>query len=727
MFPQMQVWLNVEGKNGGRRAITGSCRIFLLIESGLMFLLKSLEMIFARPKRYRNSAVVALIGLFAPVLSAGAGEPPPADAFQVLPPPSAEAPVITPYLKYQTEMAWKQDDVRRLSWEGIRSERDLLRIQKEIRANLLAMLGGLPAHKTPLNPHITGKIQMDGFHIEKLIFESLPGVYVSALVYLPDDDSKKHPGILVPAGHSSNGKAYYQALCQRLVQHGYVVISWDPIGQGERSQFWDAKKSKSRYNLICAEHAVLGNLAYLAGTNLARWEIWDGIRALDYLLTRPEVDPERINITGTSGGGFQAAHIAALDPRIKVAAPSCYITALPMRVYNRIFKDPDSDPEQDLYGMISNGVDNPGLLLLMYPRPVFVAAAVLDFFPIEGTHKTVREVSAIYTRFGHSDRISTREGYHAHEYSAENQEAAIAFLDHFNGLHGGRVLPVKELDEKTLQCTRTGQVMLDYENARSLMDVIRDYYVERQPKPTITLKQIYYSKLYPSINSWKVAEYEGAIPARHEIRWEARGSSQAGDIIINRYLLHHSRYLEMPLLYIHKAVKERRPLLMWLGENGKATAQDWPNVVKYLDAGYDIVSIDPRGLGETRMPYKASSPDDPALAQLDFNHAYVSPLSGVLADYVYNSLLTGRPYFLQMIEDVEIASRFAREVIKPNAELKITAMGEAYMLASAVSETLNIQLLSQPDARIEKWSDLVNQERELWPIQYLLPDGAYVH
>ena len=88
-----------------------------------------------------------------------------------------------------------------------------------------------------------------------------------------------------------------------------MVISWDPVGQGERSQFWDAKAGKSRYNRICAEHAVLGNLAYLAGTNLARWEIWDGLRAFDYLLTRPEVDPERINITGTSGGGFQAMHI----------------------------------------------------------------------------------------------------------------------------------------------------------------------------------------------------------------------------------------------------------------------------------------------------------------------------------------------------------------------------------------------------------------------------------
>src|SRR2546426_493855 len=314
------------------------------------------------------------------------------------------------------------------------------------------MVGGLLSQKTPLNPQITGKIQMDGFRIEKLIFESLPGIHVSALVYVPQDGNKTHPAILVPAGHATNGKVHYQALCQRLVQRGYVVISWDPVGQGERSQFWDAKAGKSRYNLICAEHAVLGNLAYLAGTNLARWEIWDGIRAVDYLLTRPEVDPERINITGTSGGGFQAAHIAALDRRIKVAAPSCYITALPMRVYNRIFKDPDSDPEQDLYGMVSNHVDHAGLLLMMYPRPVFVAAAVFDFFPIEGTRQTFREVESLYTQFDHSDRIAMTESYNQHEYSLENQEAALNFLDHFNQLPPKRGLPpIKELDEKVLQ------------------------------------------------------------------------------------------------------------------------------------------------------------------------------------------------------------------------------------------------------------------------------------
>src|SRR6266567_1254720 len=645
--------------------------------------------------------IILIFGFFAfSVLSAAAADTPPADAFRVLPLPSAESPVITPYLKYQTEMAWRQDDLRRKSWERIRTEQDLMRIQKEISASLIRMLGGLPAHKTPLNPHITGKIQMDGFHIENVIFESLPGVYVSALVYLPDDESKKHPGMLVPAGHSSSGKAYYQAICQRLVQRGYVVISWDPIGQGERSQFWDAKKSRSRYNLICAEHAVLGNLAYLAGTNLARWEIWDGIRALDYLVTRTEVDPERISITGTSGGGFQAADIAALDPRIKVAAPSCYITALPMRVYNRIFKDPDSDPEQDLYGMISNGVDHPGLLFLMYPRPIFIAAAVLDFFPIEGTHKTFREVADVYGRFNHSDRIAMTEGYHEHQYSPENQEAALYFMDHFNNLEARLGLPpVKELDEKALQCTRTGQVLIDHPDGRSLMDVIRQYYKEHKNRLTQTIPQLYYGDHYPEINKWLVRPYAGAF-SHNTIGWEAMGSSRFDNVSIDKYLLHHSEHLDLALLHIHRSDNQTQRMLLWFSNNGKATAEDWPEILKYVNEGYDVVSFDFRGLGETRMPFKAASIDDPALAQLDFDHAYISPISGVLADYVYNSLLTGRPYFLQMIEDAEIASRFAQTKFR-SQEISVTAKGEAYTLAYSIAEVIpGIKLQPQPGERV---------------------------
>jgi hypothetical protein len=169
-------------------------------------------------------------------------------------------------------------------------------------------------------------------------------------------------------------------------------------------------------------------------------------------------------------------------------------------------------------------------------------------------------------------------------------------------------------------------------------------------------------------------------------------------------------------------------VLFWLGENGKVGAQDWPTIKEKLDKGFDIVSIDPRGLGETRMAYKAVSPDDPALAHLDFDHAYINPLSGVLADYVYNSLLTGRPYFLQMMEDVEVAARFVQAKFNPSAEFMVTGTGQGYTLASAISETLpGFRLLSSPDAQLFRWSDTVNQKIELWPVEYIVPGAAYIH
>jgi hypothetical protein len=677
-------------------------------------------------RSFLSFAMVAALGM----KGLAADSPPPPEAFRILTQVPPMGPRITPYLSYETESAWREDDNRRKAWEGVYEEHDLFRLQDEIRDKLLAMVGGLPAQRTPLRPQITGRIQMAGYHIEKLVFESLPGVYVTALVYAPDD-KKKHPGILVPCGHAANGKVHYQALCQRLVQRGYVVICWDPVGEGERSQFWDAKAGKSRYNLICAEHAVLGNLAYLAGTNLARWEIWDGVRAIDYLITRPEVDSERINITGTSGGGFQAALIAALDKRIKVAVPSCYITALPMRVYNRIFADPDSDPEQDLFGMISNRVDNPGLLLLMYPRPVLVAAGVLDFFPIEGAHKTVREVTALYRRFGHGADISMVEGYHGHQYSDENQEAALDFLGRYNQMprtHG--LPPVTELEEKTLQCTKTGQGMLDFNDATSLMDSIREYYVDHKKNaagPAATLKQLYYGENYPGVKAWEIGKYAGAAPGDGQISWESRGGTTFDGVSIDRYLLRHSRNLEMPLLHIHKVGDRPQRVLLWFNPSGKAMAEDWTQIKEFLKGGYDIVSFDFRGLGETRMPYKAISEDDPELGKLDFDHAYMNPISGVLPDYVYNSLLTGRPYFLQMIEDAEIAARFSHLQLHAG-ELSVAGAGDANTLAFSIAEVLpGVELLPQINAQYIKWSEIVDQKREIWPIQYLLPGGAYIH
>ena len=223
-----------------------------------------------------------------------------------------------------------------------------------------------------------------------------------------------------PCGHSTTGKAAetYQILHINLAKQGYVVLTYDPVGQGERSRFWDPQKARSRFNLSCGEHAVLGNPLYLLGTNLARYRIWDGMRALDYLSSRPEVDASKIGCAGNSGGGTLTAYIAALDSRVSAAAICCYITTLRRRMANRIEQDPSSDPEQDIFGFVSEGIDHAGLLAMIAPRPTLLGTARFDFFPIEGARESFAEARRLYQVAGAGDRIERVEAAEKHGLSA---------------------------------------------------------------------------------------------------------------------------------------------------------------------------------------------------------------------------------------------------------------------------------------------------------------------
>jgi hypothetical protein len=657
----------------------------------------------------------------APVIAA---EMPSAETLQALE-PQAEGPRITPFLTYQIDRAWAYDAIRQERFARVKTEADLRALQDELRRKVLAVIGGLPEARSPLAARVAGTIPMDGYRIEKLVFESLPGVHVTALVYVPEAPAGKKPAVLVACGHSSVGKAYpnYQEMAVRLARRGYVVLCWDPVGQGERSQFWDKARGRSRYNLVCGEHGVLGNFATIAGTSLVRYMVWDGMRAVDYLLTRDDVDGARIAITGTSGGGFQALWIGALDPRIAVVLPSCFPTALPMRMANRIFEDPDSDPEQDPPGLVSEGIDHPGLLLLAYPRPIHVSAAVLDFFPIEGTRKTMREVAALYRRFGHGDRIAVSEGYHKHQYSAENQARAFAFLDRAFGRPAGQPLATaKTLEPAALLCTPSGQVREDL-RGRSLLEVMRDDTREHPPAPR-TIGELYRGPGYPGIRDWPIVPFAGTAP-RDAIAWEASGTGRVATAIVDRYRLHHSGGLVIPLVHVRREGAPRGNVLLRLGLEGKIRPADWAEVESLLGDGHEVVSFDPRGLGETRMRYKAASIDDPTLAPPDEEAAYASPLSGVLANHVYNAQLLGRPYLLEVIEDVEIVSRFARERLGAR-EVAIDAPGEARLLARAVGAALpDVALVLPAGAEPSfSWKEAVETLRETWPIHYLVPGGA---
>jgi dienelactone hydrolase len=684
----------------------------------------------------RRAWLAAVLAALPTIASAGAGLPS-ADDLRVLP-PVPEGPRITRYLRHQLDVAWRHDAKRRERFARARTAAELEALKAEVRARALEALGGLPTVRTPLNPQVAGTIPMEGYRIEKLVFESLPGYHVSALVYLPDGPDGPRPAVLLACGHSPLGKAYpkYQEIAARLARRGYVVLCWDPVGQGERSQFWDTARQRSRYNLVCGEHAVLGNLATLAGANVARWMVWDGMRAADYLQTRPDVDPTRLGITGTSGGGFQSLWIGALDERIRVVAPSCFPTALPTRMANRIFEDPDSDPEQDPFGLVSRGVDHAGLLLLCHPRPVHVSAAVLDFFPIEGTRATIREAEHFYRLTGMPERLVLAEGYHRHSYSDENQASAFAFLDRWSSLPIREGLAeVETLPPEKLQCTSSGQVRVDLPG-RSLVEIIQEY--RREHGKTLSLSEQYYGDGYrapraaePSSSGLRrpLAREAGGEVA-NAVTWVPVGSSTVGGVALDRYRLDHSDGLVLPLVHVHrlsKTTSAQGPTVLDFGLEGKATPSDWPTLLRHLENGSDVVTFDPRGLGETRMRYRAASIDDPSIAPPSEEEAYASPVSGVLANHVYNALLNGRPYLLQLIEDVEIAALFAREHLGAEVVV-VSGRGEAAVVAAAAADVLEgieaIPSPGEPPGSLAWWAETLEAGREIWPIHLLLPGGA---
>src|SRR5262245_16344622 len=250
---------------------------------------------------------------------------------------AAQDATQTPDLHQQLlELAARQQRERRERFAAVKTKAELDALQQKLRTDFLDLLGRLHSSDRPPPAHTTRAIEADGYRIEKLAFESWPGYFVPALLYRPTSVGGPWPAVISPCGHSAVGKAAppYQMLHVNLAKRGIIVLSYDPVGQGERSQFWDATKGASRFNLVCGEHAVLGNPLYLLGSSLARYRVWDGMRAIDYLTSLSDVDPKRIGCVGNSGGGTLTAYISALDPRVAAAAICCYITTLPRRMGN---------------------------------------------------------------------------------------------------------------------------------------------------------------------------------------------------------------------------------------------------------------------------------------------------------------------------------------------------------------------------------------------------------
>ncbi len=341
--------------------------------------------------------------------------------------------------------------------------------QQELKAKFVESIGGFP-QKTPLNAKVVGthygpfpgggRGEIAGFKVQNVIYESRPNHHVTANFYLPAGKGP-FPGVLVPCGHSVNGKAAeaYQRACILMAQNGLAVLCYDPIGQGERLQLL-ADNKKPAISGSTSEHTMVGVGAWLVGQSCAGYRIWDGIRSIDYLCSRPEVDAKRIGCTGNSGGGTLTAYLMALDERIVCAAPSCYITSL-----ERLFATiGPQDAEQNIVGQVAFGMEHVDYLTMRAPRPTLMCIASQDYFDQIGSWATFREASQVFAKLGHGERVALFEYDDKHGFSKPRREAAMRWMRRWllNVNDAPQEGDFKHFTDEQLQCTRSGQVLADF-------------------------------------------------------------------------------------------------------------------------------------------------------------------------------------------------------------------------------------------------------------------------
>ncbi len=372
--------------------------------------------------------------------------------------------------QWLTAEAGKRFAERDRAIASIDTKEKMLARQAYVRSVL--PLRGIPT-MAPLNAKVTGRFEREDYTVENLTYESLPGFVVSANLYLPKPRQGRVPAILGVAGHSNNGKANetYQKAWIAFVRQGWAVLAYDPPGQGERLEYFDRALGKSKVGPGVPEHNMAGLQCLLTGRPLAHYFVQDGIRAVDYLLTRPEIDPERIAVAGNSGGGTQAAYLAAVEPRLRATVSSCYMTS-----WKQLWRSPGpQDAEQILPGLLAKGLDFADFAYAFATKPFLITSAIQDYFPIAGAraaHAEMKRLSALLDR-------PTRAGFFEyddkHGWSQPRREAAVRWFSRwFDGREtDGAEAPSETEEDRKLLASLNGLVTV-----KTVADLNREHAVE---------------------------------------------------------------------------------------------------------------------------------------------------------------------------------------------------------------------------------------------------------
>jgi cephalosporin-C deacetylase-like acetyl esterase len=505
------------------------------------------------------------------------------------------------------------------SIQSLMSKEDAQRYIAEVRGKIRTCFGPEP-ERTPLNPLVTGIVERETYRIEKVIFESRPHFPVTANLYLPKNVDGKCPAVVGTCGHSSNGKAAapYQSFAQGLARLGIACLIYDPIGQGERIQYTQDNVT-SKIGVGVNEHLHAGNQQFLVGDFLGSWHAWDGIRALDYLLSRKEVDSTRVGVTGNSGGGTLTTWLCGLERRWTMAAPACFVTTFRRNFENELPADTEQCPPMAL----SLGLDHCDFLAAMAPKPIIILAKERDYFDVRGAEEAYRRLKKLYGLLGAEENIALFVGPTEHGYSQDNREAMFSWFAHQSGAKLGPSGKQKKLDgvltssgsmdylkeppitvetDATLQCTDGGQIAERGSTATVFMatrDKSRQLGSKRsalsgEPLAQALRDALKIARLPDEVPDYRIWRYVGArdYPRKFAVGYSVVTEPGIEAVV---YQLTSESHMSRPAASKRKAVlylpdfssdEELRtePMLRAWGE----------------DRGLDVFACDARGVGESQ-------------------------------------------------------------------------------------------------------------------------------
>lgn len=488
--------------------------------------------------------------------------------------------------------------IRDMEIAKLKTRSDWMKRQADVREKLMELVGPFPV-RTPLKPRITGTIKKDGYRIEKIVYESMPGYYVTGCLYVPDGLRGKVPAVLNVIGHNQEAfrAPLYQVISYNLVKKGMIVLAIDPPGQGEHVQYFDPETNFSSIGYTVVEHCYFGNQCFLSGSSAARYFIWEGIRAIDYLVSRKDVDPQRIGVTGFSGGGTITSYIAAFDDRVKVSVPCSWATSNRRQLETKGVQDAEGSFPRG----VAEGITFEDLIEVRAPKPSLMTFTSRDeYLTLQGAHEAFSEAKIAYGALGEEDNLKLSEDDSKHWMTPKIRLDIYAFfMKHFNLSGDPEELEAEILPQEELQVTPTGQISTSL-GGDMIFDVNRKeaekLIVDLENSRKETEKHLAGVKI-------KAKEISGFLaPSNVPEKAFLNGRYQREGYSVAKYAIMGEEDYPIPiLLFVPKDTKEKHPALVYLHPGGKRIeAKPGGEIEKLVRKGYVVAAVDLPGIGEMK-------------------------------------------------------------------------------------------------------------------------------